>query len=226
MKSSVSSIHMILQPQSGIGKKYIAFLLKQYLSQKFDVKFFSIQDKNITLWDELFEEFITQENQTLILVISSIYCKEFQIYLDETQLLKFILNSDKRLLNHYIFTPGRNGDRIQKTFNFICTDIKKRAGQAVVWENYNLGTTLKEQTKGQFSCLSELPEFKKIEPDINANILLPAESFYFKKDLSFHILSGQTFDQAILNSKNNLIYRQRLYQIKKRTFGAIENAGL
>ena len=48
MKSSVSSIHMILQPQSGIGKKYIAFLLKQYLSQKFDVKFFSIQDKNIT----------------------------------------------------------------------------------------------------------------------------------------------------------------------------------
>ncbi len=57
-------------------------------------------------------------------------------------------------------------------------------------------------------------------------IHLPAQSYYFQKDLSSHIFSGQTFNQAITRSENNLIFRQRLYQIKKRTFEDIKNAGI
>ena len=41
---------------------------------------------------------------------------------------------------------------------------------------------------------------------------------------AFGNLSGKTFNQAIHDSNYNLIYRQRLYQIQKRTFEAIKYA--
>ncbi len=226
MKILNNQLHLILQPQSGIGKSYIANILGQYFELKFRIKSYSIYKKSISFWDNLFESFFTKDQQVFIINISSTLYKEFKEYMDEAKVLKSISTSTHSIFNHYVFTPGRNGEGLHETLNFISTATKKRVGQGIVWENYNLGITLKEHTKGQFSCLSELPEFKNTEVNISKSILLPAESFYYKKDLSSHILSGHTFDQAINNSENNIIYRQRLYQIKKRTFEAIEHAGI
>lgn len=221
-----NSIHIILQPQSGIGKKYIAFILKQYLISKNKVKYYSIQEKNIPLWDQILDEFFTRKNQIFIIVISSACFEYFQSYLNETKILVTGSQIKDQIFNHYIFTPGRNGEGVKNTLDFILCDIKKRSGKNIIWENYNLGITLKEFTKGQYSRVTELPEYKQIESDVFEVVHLPAQSFYFQKELSSHVQSGQTFDQAIYNSENNLTSRQRLYQIKKRTFGAIENAGI
>lgn len=221
-----SQIHLILQPHSGVGKSYIAFLLKQYFELTNSIKSYSIQDKNILFWDTIFEDIFIKGPQIIIINISSAVYEIFQKYLNETNILNLLSESNCSIYNHYIFTPGRTGIKLNKTLQFIQSEVIKRAGHSVVWENYNLGTTLKEYTKGQFSRLYEYLEFIKIKLTIHKTILLPEESFYHKKDLYSHILSGTAFDHAIYNSKNNLIYRQRLYQIKKRALEVIENAGI
>lgn len=220
-------IHLISQPQPGIGKSYIAYIFKQYLKSKVPLKTYSIEKLNISLWDKIFDLFFNQERQNFIIDVDSAFYEPFKQYLAETNILNSISSDSKNeIIHHNIFTPGRNGERTRDTLDYISGQVKKRVGQTIVWENQNCGITLKQQTKGQFSRLSELPEFKHIKDDINSIIHLPAEAVCFQKDLSSHILSGQTFDQAIYKSGNNLIYRQRLYKIKKRTFEAIENGNV
>jgi len=221
-----NSIHIFLQPQSNIGKGYISLLLKQYLSEKNDIGYFLIKKKNIALWDDLFNEIVKQKKTVFIISVSSICFVEFSKYLRETKIFNSIKALEIDVFNHYIFTPGRNGEGVQEIFNFIASTIKKRSGKNIIWENNNLGTTLKNYTKGQCSMLKDFPGFKEIKNDIFTTIYLPAETLCFQKDLSFHIRSGKTFNQAIYHSPNNLIFRQRLYQIKKRTFKAMENGSI
>lgn len=219
-------LHLITQPQSGIGKSYIAFLLRQYLESEKNLKTYSIKEFNIILWDKIFEFFFTHDQQNLLIDIDSVYYESFEQYLTEADILKTISDLKNKIIYHNIFTPGRNGEGTRRTLEYISGQIEKRVGETIIWENHNCGITLKQQTKGKFSRLSELTEFKSIESKIKSIILLPAESFCFQRDLSSHIFTGQTFDQAIFRSENNIIYRQRLYQIKKRTFEAIKNGNI
>ena len=221
-----NSVHFIAQPQSSIGKRYIAHLLKQYLAGRGDINYYSFQKKDIILWDKVFSSFFEQNRFSFIITVSSSCFTEFTKYLTENKFFESVKSSGRMLFNHYIFTPGRNGEDFKKTFNYILNALKNRSGNNVVWENDNLGTTIQNHTKGQYSKLKDFPEFQKIERRKYSTIHLPAETFCFQKDLSTHIRSGETFDQAIYDSGKNLIFRQRLYQLKNRYFGAIKNAGI
>lgn len=221
-----NNIHLILQPQSGIGKKYIASILKQYLSQKFNIKSFFIKNKNIDLWDEIFSDFFEQDKLTFLISVSSSCYISFKNYLNEIDFFKSIKVSNSSLFRHYIFTPGRNGENFKKTLNFILNNLTKSDNDNYVWENNNIGTTTENYTKGNYLRFQNLPELKKLEKAVYKTIYLPEESFCFQKDLASHICSKETFNQAIYKSQNNLIFRQRIYQFKNRLFKELLNAGI
>jgi len=221
-----NTIHLILQPQSGIGKKYIASLLKQYLSQKFNIKSFFIKNKNIELWDEIFSDLFEQNKSTFLIAVSSSCFTSFKNYLKDIKFFKSIKVSNNSLFRHYIFTPGRNGENFKKTLNFIINNLKKSDIKNYVWENNNIGTTTENYTKGKYLRFQNLPELKQLKRPAFKTIYLPEESFCFQKDLASHICSRQTFHQAIYKSQNNLIFRQRIYQFKKRLFKELLNANI
>lgn len=217
------SIHLVAQPQTSIGKKFIASLLEQYLTEIGDVKLFFIQTKDISLWDNIFSPFFENTRSNFIIAVKSSCIIEFMKYLTEIKFFKTALSSDTFLFNHFIFSPGRHGEQLKETLNFLSDTLDRIPGNNVVWENDNLGTTIYDCTNGQYSRLQDFPEYTQLSKNIYSTVYLPAESYYFQKDLSKHIINGQTFDQAIYSPENNLIYRQRLYQIKKRIFEAIKN---
>ncbi len=218
-----NKIHLISQPQSGIGKSYISFLLRQYLETKFDVKQFSIKEKNTASWDQIFESFFSPGSKTFIINVNSFLYETFKNYISEAKVLELIADPKDTIIYHNIFSSGRNGENTKETINYVARKIQSRVGQTIVWENQNSGISLKQHSRGRYIRFSDLPEFGPLKENIEKIIFLKPESYYFQKDLSIHILSDKTFDQAIHNSEYNLIYRQRLYQIKKQTFEAIEH---
>ncbi|MBU2629300.1 MAG: hypothetical protein KKE61_11845 [Proteobacteria bacterium] len=225
MPTSNNKIHILLQQQADIGKKYISFLLKQYLAEKSDINYFYIQEKNTSFWDEIFNRFFTTKKAIFIISVNSSCFFYFKKYLEETNLLESIDESENNIFNHCVFSPGRKGEGAKETLDQIFCSIKK-PGHTVVWENDNPGIKINGFTRGKDFRLKEFSEFKRIEKEVYAIISLPAESINFQKDLSVHINTGKTFDQAIYTAENNVIFRQRLYRIKKRSFEAIKNAGI
>ena len=224
-KKLANLLHVFLQPQFGIGKTYISFLLRQYLSDQTNINYTHIQNKNIPLWDQLFDNFFNLKNAIFIIFVSSICFADFKKYLTEAMLLETIEKSGNKLFNHYVFTPGRAGENFKEIHDYIVSNIEK-SGMTIIWENKTLGTTIKEYTKGKYSKIEDLPEFQNIKNDTCKIISLPTESYYFQKDLSFFLRSGETFNQAIYKTENNIIFRQRLFQIRKKTYGFIKNAGI
>ena len=219
-----NSLHLFLKTQATI-ELYIPFLLKEYfLSLKYNFKLYQINEKIYSFWDEIFQEILNLPDHTFIITVNPKYSDDFKNYLSETQILKLLLSSQFNIYHHNIFTPGRIGEGVEDTLNSLLSNSKKE-GKTIIWENDNLGKTLKEHTKGKFSRLKELPEFWAIKDDIYGIIYLPAENYYFQKDFSFFLCSGESFDDAIHKTENNIIMRSRLFRLKNRIFKTISAAG-
>ena len=225
MTTSPKNLHLFLQPQA-TSESYIPFLLKEYfLSLKYNFKLYQINEKKISFWDEIFQEILTLQDHTYIITVNSKQSDDFKNYLSETQILTLLLSSQCNVYHHNIFTSGRTGEGVEETLNYLCSNSKNE-GKNIIWENDNLGKTLKEHTKGKFSRLKELPEFWEIKDDIYGIIYLPAENYYFQKDFSFFLCSGESFDEAIRKADKNIIMRSRLFRIKNRIFKTISAAGV
>lgn len=219
------SIHIFLQPHPSVGKKYCSSLLEQYLSKAKKPKTAHIGPKDIKEWDGFIEKIVKSDELCFIIMVASSCYLDFSRYCDEVDLFSLIEKSGCRIINHYVFTPGRNGEQPKDIFSNIISNIKERVGYNVVWHNDNLGISLREYSEGKYSKFSDIPGYDQIENKIHSIIHFPKQSYCFEKDFSKHIRSGLNFDQAISDSKRNIVYRQRLYRVQKRIFKEIENAG-
>ncbi len=114
-----NTLHLIAQPQSGIGKSYIVFLLRQYLEAKAKINFYSIQETNIQLWDKIFDKFFIRAQQNFLIDVDSAAYEPFKKYIAETNLLNSISDFENKVIYHNIFTPGQNGEKFIETLNYI-----------------------------------------------------------------------------------------------------------
>lgn len=190
-------IHLFFQPQFIPEIRQIGLLLKEYFEKSCQgVTYQHIKNQDTNKWDLLFDSILSDERIHVITIDIKVF-NRFYGYMIENRLF------DDGILCHVVSVEMSS----LKWIGQLCAI----GGNLTVWQNIYLDNTI------------ELPEVKKLSESIYYRIIkFPQKSEYYKKSMKLYYLQKSPFKDLLADISNDVIYRQRLFNLQNMLFESLD----
>mgnify|MGYP000938499947 CR=1 FL=1 len=235
------TVHFVMQSKGGVGKSFAAWLLSQYLLDKYGNEFatFDTDTSNRTLsqfkalpvrelqlspdnmdidprrFDTMMEQLLTEDKEFVIDTGSNTFNQLWK-YMVENDAMRMLEDHGKRVLLHSIVVGDQSLVDTLNSLALLCKYSAKEKS-VVVWLNEKYGKIEKDGKR--FDQMKVFVEHEKKLLDVLkiTNGTAATEGEDLRQITSLHL----TFNEIDAAPVFSLMARQRLYLFKRRVFEEI-----